>query len=252
MKTLNGNQTKSSARNSITSELLEKIESLKKQNLLLQSFTDELVHDLRAPLRTLSGFAFLLDRKVKECEKSDNKAAKYLDFIKESSESLNNLIQGMYNYSVLQRTERERVNLNWTLSQVSRNLEGTLKDNQAEVLYPDDLPTLTANSTQLIQLFQNLIQNSIKHRSKESPKVEISWKEDFEKLHFTIKDNGKGIPPKEAERVFDAFESIEPHTRNATGLGLTICQKIIKNHGGTIRVNQSPEPGTEINFTIRR
>jgi chemotaxis family two-component system sensor kinase Cph1 len=130
------------------------------------------------------------------------------------------------------------------------NLQAAIEESGAIVTY-DDLPTVMANSSQLTRLFQNLIGNAIKFRAKKAPKIHISAERKEDEWIFLIRDNGIGINPKDAERIFTVFQRL--HTREeypGTGIGLAICKRIVERHGGRIWVESKLGKGSTFYFTI--
>jgi chemotaxis family two-component system sensor kinase Cph1 len=130
------------------------------------------------------------------------------------------------------------------------NLQAAIKESGASVRY-DDLPSVTADPSQLIRLFQNLIGNAIKFRSKEAPKIQNSASRLGNEWVFSVKDNGIGIDPKFATRIFITFQRL--HGRKeypGTGVGLATRKKIVEHHGGRIWVESKPGKGSAFYFTI--
>lgn len=133
---------------------------------------------------------------------------------------------------------------------VTSNLQSTIRKNQATIIY-NNLPTVIADSSQLVQLFQNLIDNAIKYRREEAPKIEISVESRENEFLFAVKDNGIGIDPKSFERIFQIFQRLHtPQEYSGTGIGLAICQKIVELHGGRIWVQSHLHEGSTFYFTL--
>jgi light-regulated signal transduction histidine kinase (bacteriophytochrome) len=145
--------------------------------------------------------------------------------------------------------------LEWTdlskaLNAALENLQVGIREANAKIT-SDPLPTLKVDSTQIAQLFQNLIGNAIKFRSKHPPEIHIGAKKRQKEWLFSVKDNGIGIASQYSERIFMIFQRL--HTRlkyPGTGMGLAICKKIVERHGGKIWVESSPEKGSTFYFTI--
>ena len=130
------------------------------------------------------------------------------------------------------------------------NLEIVIEENNA-VIKSDPLPVITADRSQMIQLFQNLIGNSIKYRSAETPYIHISSERTENEWVFSVSDNGIGIDPQYFEDIFKVFQRLhEAHVYSGTGIGLAICQKIVNRHNGRIWVESELDKGSTFHFTI--
>jgi light-regulated signal transduction histidine kinase (bacteriophytochrome) len=146
--------------------------------------------------------------------------------------------------------EPEPTDSELVLNQVLSNLELYIKENKATVSY-DSLPEIMADSTQLAQVFQNLVANGIKFHSEEAPKIHISAERKASEWVFSVKDNGIGIDPQYSERIFEVFKRL--HNKEeypGTGIGLAICKKIVERHGGRIWVESELGKGSTFYFTL--
>ena len=146
--------------------------------------------------------------------------------------------------------EPEIVDCEFILNQVLSNLKLAIKENNATISH-DPLPEVTVNSTELIQVFQNLILNGIKFHNEEAPKIHIAAEKKANEWVFSVQDNGIGIDPQYSERIFEIFKRL--HTRekySGTGIGLAICKKIIERHGGRIWVESELRKGSTFYFTL--
>jgi chemotaxis family two-component system sensor kinase Cph1 len=130
------------------------------------------------------------------------------------------------------------------------NLQTAIEESNAVVTY-DELPTITANTSQMISLFQNLIDNAIKFRSEEAPRIHISAERKGKEWIFSIRDNGIGMDPNDLGRIFEMFQRLHGSTEYpGTGMGLAICKKIIERHGGRIWVESESGKGSTFYFTM--
>jgi light-regulated signal transduction histidine kinase (bacteriophytochrome) len=142
------------------------------------------------------------------------------------------------------------VNLNKTLDEVYLNLKTSIEETNALITH-DQLPTLLVDGQLMIQLFQNLIGNAIKYRSEKTPKVYISAEKEDKMWLFSVKDNGIGISQEHLERIFTIFQRLHSNREyDGTGIGLSIAQKIVHQHGGQIWAESEKGIGTTIYFTI--
>lgn len=230
----------------------EYAEDLKRKNIELEQFAYVASHDLQEPLRTVSGFVELLKRHYKD--QADENVTKYINYITDASDRMRRLVQDLLDYSRLGR-ERilESIDLNSLVQEVLSDLTMAIQESQA-VINIDPLPVVSGYTTEIKQLFQNLISNSLKFRKRGEPSViNISVIPKEEHWQFTITDNGIGIDEKYWDRIFVIFQRL--HTKNeyeGTGIGLAHCKKITELHSGKIWVNSAPGEGSTFYFTIRK
>ena len=208
-------------------------------------------HDLKEPLRTVGSFVQLLNKKLKP--HYDEQANEYQHFIVDGVKRMSSLLDDLLTLSRLNKElEYAAVDLNDVLFVVRKNLNKIVQAKNVEIKY-GPLPVITANQAQMTQLFQNLICNGIKFNDKTCPIVEIIFTEKKEHYIFEIKDNGIGIPNEFKEKIFIIFQRL--HQRSSyegTGIGLSICKKIVSNHGGKIRIESLPGHGTSMFFSISK
>jgi light-regulated signal transduction histidine kinase (bacteriophytochrome) len=236
----------------------EKLEELVKQrtaelersNHELQQFAYVASHDLQEPLRMVASFVQLIADKYSD--KLDEKGLNYIHFAVDGAMRLQNLIQGLLSYSRVESTAQisEATDCNEVLQDVKQNLFPLITETQAEIII-DHLPVVMADRIQMMQLFQNLLGNAIKFRGADKPRIHISVTESSENYIFSVKDNGIGIEPQYAERIFVIFQRL--HHRDAypgTGIGLAICKKIVERHGGRLFVQSEPGKGSTFMFTL--
>ena len=146
--------------------------------------------------------------------------------------------------------EPELVDCEFVLNQALSNLEVSMKENEATVSY-GYLPEVMVDSTQLVQVFQNLIINSMKFHSEEAPKVYISAEKKASEWVFSVLDNGIGIDPQYSEKIFEVFKRLHKKEEYpGTGIGLAICKKIVERHGGRIWVESELGKGSTFYFTL--
>lgn len=230
--------------------LEELIAQLKISNKELEQFAYVASHDLQEPLRMVTSFTQLLERRYKG--KLDADAEDYIEFIVEGSQRMKDLIDDLLVFSRLktQVQEFESVSVEIILDDVLSNLKTSIKENDVKITY-DPLPTLMGDPFQIMQLFQNLISNAIKFHGDEQPQIHISARKSGDKWLFAVNDNGIGIDPEHQEYIFNIFRRL--HTRDeyeGTGIGLSICKKIVERHGGQIWVESELEKGSTFYFTL--
>ena len=225
---------------------------LETKNKELEQFAYVASHDLQEPLRTISGFVELFQKKYKGS--LDESADKYLDYIVSSSSRMKTLITDLLEYSRIGRNrEIESVDCNMILLEVLLDLDAAIKETGADIR-SEHLPIIMGYSTEIKQLFQNLIFNAIKFRKKDvKPLIKISATREKDYFHFAIADNGIGIAKEHHERIFIIFQRLHNRTEYAgSGIGLSHCQKIIDLHKGRIWLDSEPGEGTTFNFTIQQ
>jgi len=234
----------------------EKLESLnkklKKSNQELQEFAYVASHDLQEPLRMVSSFTSLLEKRYGD--KLDKDGKEFIQYAVEGSERMKNLINDLLKFSRVQTKAKpfEKVNVEEVLNDVIKNLEVKINETNAKILY-GDLPTIKADKTQLINLFQNLIHNGIKFRAEEDPKIEIDYEEKKNYCLFSVKDNGIGIDKKYAKKIFRIFQRLHSRDKHkGTGIGLAVCKRIVERHGGNIWVESESNEGTTFKFTLKK
>ena len=231
-------------------ELRDLINKLKISNRELEQFAYVASHDLQEPLRMVSSFTQLLEKRYKN--QLDNDADDYIGFIVEGAMRMKDLIDDLLIYSRLKSENRpfEIVIMEVALDDVLINLKANIKEKNAKITY-DNLPSIDCDPIQIHQLLQNLITNAIKFHGDEPPQVHISAKELENEWLFTVTDNGIGIDPRHHDQIFSIFKRL--HTRqdyDGTGIGLSICKRIVEKHGGHIWVESELGKGTTFYFTI--
>ncbi len=231
-------------------ELEEITNRLRISNRELEQFAYVASHDLQEPLRMVTSFAQLLERRYKGHLDSD--ADDYIEFIVENGKRMKYLIDDLLEFSRLnsQDKEFETTYLEMTLDDVLSNLSMSIKDNNAKITH-DPLPTLNVNLMYIRQLFQNLISNAIKFHGDEPPEIHISAYKTGNVWTFGVKDNGIGIEPQHQKMIFGIFKRL--HTREeypGTGIGLALCKRIVDMHKGRMWLVSEPGKGSTFYFTI--
>ena len=223
-------------------------QQLKQSNEELEQFAYAASHDLQEPLRTVSSYLTLLERRYGD--EFDGDAAEFIEFAVDGADRMRSMIQALLAYSRVdtRREAFESVELSTIFEQVTDNLGRKIAESSATVTTPEANQTVAGDTDQLCQLFQNLVENGIKYNT-DRPEIDISVTRSDERVRIDVTDNGIGIDPNQTEDIFQVFQRL--HTReefDGTGIGLSICRKIVDRHDGEIRVDS--EPGTGSTFTV--
>jgi PAS domain S-box-containing protein len=230
--------------------LQQAADELERSNRDLDQFANVASHDLQEPLRAVSGFVKLL--RARFPGHIDAKAAQYIAGACDGAERMERLINGVLAFARVGTNGGDLVpvELNALLADALRNLQASLKAARAQVTH-DDLPALPADATQITQLFQNLIGNAVKFRGEEPPQIHVGARREPDRWVFSVQDQGIGIAPQYFERIFQLFQRL--HTCKhypGTGIGLTICKRIVERHGGKIWVESQLGQGATFFFSI--
>jgi PAS domain S-box-containing protein len=223
---------------------------LKRSNQELEQFAYVASHDLQEPLRMVSSFTQLLAKRYRD--KLDDDANEFISYTVEGANRMQRLINDLLNYSRIQTRGKPFVETDCEeiLGQVRANLQVAIEKSRA-LMTSDFLPTVMADPTQMMQLFQNLIDNAIKFSGKEPPRVHISAEKRDNEWVFSVSDNGIGIDPRFNERIFVIFQRLHEREKYpGTGIGLALCMRIVDRHGGRIWVESEPGKGSTFYFTI--
>jgi light-regulated signal transduction histidine kinase (bacteriophytochrome) len=231
-------------------QLAEKVEELARSNTDLEQFAYVASHDLQEPLRMVAAYTQLLAERYRG--KLDENADRYIGYAVEGATRMQGLLEDLLAFSRIGRSGAQSapVDLNSVLDDAIKNLSVALKEHSVMVTR-NPLPTIVADRFQLVQLFQNLIGNAIKFRSKDVPQVRVSSEKQGEDWTFSVSDNGIGIAPEHQDFIFKIFQRL--HTRSeyaGNGIGLAICKKIVEQHGGRIWVESELGRGSIFRFTF--
>ena len=225
---------------------------LQQKNVELEEFASIASHDLKEPLRTIESFSKLI--KVRHKAKLPEEAVEFFGFIESGTNRMNNLLNDLSKFSMINKEGENlsAVNLNEILASVLQNLQASIYETNADIT-SNELPIIKANPNHMIQLFQNIISNSIKFQPLDknlNPIISVNSHIENECYVIEFQDNGIGIPKKNLEQVFGKFRRL--HTRDeydGTGLGLATCKKIVEYYYGKITVESELNVGTCI--TVR-
>ncbi len=236
----------------LNKHLQERAKELALSNTELERFAYVASHDLQEPLRMVSSFMDLLKRNYQE--RLDERASQYIGFAIEGAQRMKQLIMDLLEYSRVGTNKDEFVNtdVNKVVQDVAGIFAKQEEGEMPEISYPV-LPAVMANKSQMAQLFQNLVGNAIKYKNAPKALIHINYSEDKSYFTFSVSDNGIGIDPVHYERIFILFQRLHLKDEySGTGIGLTICKKIVEKHGGTIWVESKPGEGSTFYFTIKK
>ncbi|WP_406089615.1 CHASE3 domain-containing protein [Streptomyces sp. NBC_01013] len=232
--------------------LAQQTEELRRSNSELEQFAYVASHDLQEPLRKIASFCQLLDKRYGT--ELDARGKQYIDFAVDGSKRMQVLINDLLTFSRVGRVHDSwtSVDLERTLDRALGNLALGIEESGTTVVRADPLPEVNGDATTLGMIWQNLIGNAVKFRRPDEPCViTIGCVREEDVWHFTVTDNGIGIAPEFAEKVFVIFQRL--HARDeydGTGIGLALCRKIIEFHGGRIWLDPEPRSGARIHFSL--
>ena len=225
-------------------------EDLIRSNQDLEQFAYVSSHDLREPLRTVTGFVQILQNRYRD--KLDPKAGEYINFAVEGAKRMQQLIDDLLAYSRVGSAGAVHsiLSVQQPLERALDSLKGSIEGSRANITV-DPMPTVMADGTLLTQVFQNLIGNAIKFRAQRPLVIHVGAERKKDCWQFTVKDNGIGMDPKYSDKIFVIFKRLHSRERYpGTGIGLAICKKIVERHGGEIGVESQLGKGSTFFFTI--
>jgi len=225
---------------------------LERSNKDLEQFAYVASHDLQEPLRMVSSYTQLLAQHYEG--RLDEKAKKFMNYAVDGAVRMQRLINHLLTYSRIgtQGKPLETTDTHAMLGEAIRNL-ATLIEEKHAIITNDALPTVMADASHLMQVFQNLISNAIKFQGENVPHIHVSAQDKGLEWVFSIRDNGIGIEKQYADRVFVIFQRL--HTRQeypGTGIGLAVCKRIVERHGGRIWFESEPSKGSAFLFTMSK
>lgn len=225
--------------------------ALLRSNEDLHNFAAVVAHDLQEPLRTIGTYTQLLVRRYRSHLDAD--AQQFADFVSEGVSRMQSMIQDLLEYAQVTLTnigDLQPASSTAALSEALANLGSALDQNSGEVTH-SELPTVLYNRRQLVQLFQNLLGNALKYRRPEvPPRIQVIAARLRGEWIFSVRDNGVGFAPEYAKQIFGVFKRLHGRNYAGTGIGLSICQRIVEHHGGRIWAESEPGVGSVFSFTI--
>ncbi len=226
--------------------------ALAQSNSELQQFAYVASHDLQEPLRKISAYAQLLREEYGQ--QLDEEGRQYLNVVTKGAERLKVLISDLLSFSRINTRGRPLVptDANQCLQVALEQLELTIDENDAQITW-DHFPSVLADSSQLILLFQNLLKNAIKYKSEATPEVHVGGRDLGKQFEFAIRDNGIGIDPQFHERIFQIFQRLHNSREySGTGIGLASCKRIVQRFNGQMRVESALGAGSTFYFTLNK
>ena len=230
--------------------LIKKVEEVSALNLELERFAYVASHDLQEPLRMVSTFLQMFEKKYVALV--DETGKKYIHFAVDGAERMRILINDLLKYTSANsdRFEKVQVDMNEVVIDVLQLHRERIVENTVEII-TDPLPIILAGKVSMTQLIQNLVGNGIKYCNREKAVIRISVKENTNDWEFSVTDNGIGIAPDYYQKIFIIFQRLhQKHQYSGTGIGLSICKKIVESYNGKIWVESVLGEGSSFKFTI--
>ena len=236
---------------SLNRELMRKTEELATSNVELERFAYVASHDLQEPLRMVSSFMQLLEKKYGHL--LDATGQEYIHYAVDGADRMKRLIQDLLNYTRLEAAQEDPgdTDMNQVVQEVIYTLSDRIQKSNASVEF-GTLPVLSGtHRTQMFQLIQNLVSNGIKYNQQEKPVVRIDALDQSDHWLFQVSDNGIGIDPRYFDKIFMVFQRLHARQQySGTGIGLSVCKKIVERAGGNIWVDSVAGAGSTFSFTI--
>jgi len=234
-----------------TRELSERTAQLEESNQELERFAYVASHDMREPLRMISSYLSLIERRLPD---ASDEIKEFMGFAKDGAKRLDTQILDLLQYSRIGREgdAMAPVALGEAMAKAVANLAVSIEEQAATVAIVTDPPTVLGHDGELVRLFQNLIGNALKYCAPgQSPKVSVSTERQNDFWRISVADNGIGIAAEYHERIFEIFQRLHGGSDyQGTGIGLAICRKIVQRHGGRIWVESAPGEGAVFHFTL--
>jgi PAS domain S-box-containing protein len=240
-----------SERKAAERELERTRRNLERSNAELDQFAYVASHDLKEPLILMAAYARMLDERHQD--DLDDQGRQFLGAVRHEAARMKTMIDDLLDYSRVQTSaeEKSRVELDEALALALRTLAPQLEETGTRVDVDAPLPVVEGSPAQFERLFRNLVSNAIKFRGDQPPVVTVSAEEVEDECVVTVGDNGIGIDPAKAARIFDVFQRLHSQDEYAgTGMGLAICKRIVERHGGRIWVEPGPEGGSAFRFAL--
>ena len=225
-------------------------QELERSNERLERFAHALSHDLQEPLRMVTQYLQLLERRYGDALEAE--AAEFVDFAIDGAERMSSMIDGLLAYARVERSGDpfEPIDLETVLADVVADLSVRIDESEATIDVAS-LPRVEGDPNQLRRVFQNLLSNAIEYSGDAPPRIHVDADRDGDDWILTVRDEGIGIPRDERDRVFEVFERLHGNDESeGSGIGLALCRRIVERHGGEIWVESEPGEGATFRFTL--
>lgn len=227
----------------------ERNHALELSNADLEQFAYVVSHDLKQPLRTIGSFAGLISRRYPGVLDSEGK--EFINYVTDGVKQMHNLLTDLLIYAQTGKNSTYRVmDMNEIIDTATKNLQDFIREKNASI-HVEGMPFMVGNRSGMIQLFQNMISNAIKFNENQPPEIEIEYRDENDRHLIVVRDNGIGISADHKEKIFVVFQRL--HTQEdypGTGIGLSICQKVAKQHGGEIWIDSEPGKGSAFYISL--
>ncbi|WP_265110566.1 PAS domain S-box protein [Halosolutus halophilus] len=222
---------------------------LEASNERLEQFAYAASHDLQEPLRMITSYLQLIERRYGD--ELDDDGEEFIEFAVDGAERMREMIDGLLEYSRIETRGDpfQTVDLDDVVEDVRTDLQLRIDEADAEIT-SESLPAVHGDGDQLRQVLQNLLSNAIEYSGDEPPQIEITAENDGSDWIVSVHDEGIGIDPDETDRIFEVFQRLHGHEDDGTGIGLALCRRIVERHGGEIWVDSEPGEGTTVSFTV--
>ncbi|MFC7140237.1 PAS domain-containing protein [Halosimplex aquaticum] len=223
---------------------------LEESNERLEQFAYAASHDLQEPLRMVSSYLQLIERRYED--ELDEDGREFIEYAVDGADRMRDMIDGLLQYSRVETRGNpfETVDLDAVVAEAREDLGMKIEESDAEITVAD-LPRVEGDDGQLRQVVQNLLDNAIEYSGNEPPRVHVSAERTGDWWEVSVSDEGIGIDPEDADRAFEVFQSLHDRADyDGTGIGLALCERIVERHGGEIWVDSEPDEGATFSFTL--
>ncbi|RQH00912.1 PAS domain-containing sensor histidine kinase [Natrarchaeobius oligotrophus] len=223
---------------------------LEESNRRLEQFAYAASHDLQEPLRMVTSYLQLIERRY--ADEFDEDGEEFIEFAIDGADRMRDMIEGLLEYSRIETRGDpfEPIDLDAVIADVRQDLRMRIEESDAEITV-ESLPRVEGDPGQLRQVFQNLLSNAIEYSGDEPPQVDISAVRNGSRVIVSVTDEGIGIKPDDRERVFEVFQRLHAQDEHSgTGIGLALCKRIVERHGGDIWVESEPGEGATFSVTL--